>query len=53
MWAQVKSYVTNKTQTSTNSGMKNLTPEAVDKMQIFVWNGCMQHTDKIETAGFL
>jgi hypothetical protein len=27
--------------------MENLAPQAVDVIQILVWNGCMQHTEKL------
>jgi hypothetical protein len=40
--------MTSKTKTFTNAAKENLTPEAVDVMQILVWNSCMQHTEKLK-----
>jgi len=37
----------NKTMTFTNAAMENLTPEAVDVMQILMWSSCTQHTEKV------
>jgi hypothetical protein len=42
-----------KTQTFTNAAMENLTPEAVDVMQILVWNSCIQQTEKLRERGFM
>jgi len=39
--------VANKTKTFTNAAMEKLTPEAVDVMQILMWNICIQHTEKL------
>jgi hypothetical protein len=37
----------NKTKTFTNAAMESLTPDAVDVMQILMWNSCIQHTEKL------
>lgn len=33
--------------TFTNAAIENLTPEAVDVMQILMWSSCMQQTEKL------
>jgi hypothetical protein len=37
----------NETKTFINAAMENLTPEVVDVTQIFMWNSCIQHTEKL------
>jgi hypothetical protein len=37
----------NKTTTFTNAAMENLTPKAVEVMQILMSNSCIQHTQKL------